>query len=287
MFTQQVANGISIGFIYALLAMGLALSYSTSRVVNFAHGDIFTLGAFIGLISQRHLGMPFAAAAPFACILVGAAAALFSYCVLWHLTASLDRSVATIALGLGLRDGMLIVFGSDSQSFANVYPTRVLVIGAVSMPVSILIVTALTGVLLLGVGLTVARSRIGIQMRAAAQDAELATMIGISTRRIQAMAFGGACMLAAAAGNLVGPLWQVYYAAGIPVGLKAFTAALLSGFGSIKGATLGGLIVGILESLIAGYVSSTWKDLMVYSCMLIALPLLPRRVLSRGSLRIG
>jgi len=286
-FTQQLVNGVSLGFVYALLALGLALAYSTSRVINFAHGDVFTLGAFVGLGLQRHLGIHFGLAAVGASIAVFLGGAVFSYHVLWRLRTSLERSVSTIALGLGLRDGMLIIFGSDSQSFDAVYPTGVIGIGGMVLPSSLLIVIALTALLLVGVGLAVTMTSIGIQMRAAAQDPELAAMIGISTRKIQALGFGSGCMLAAIAGVLVGPVWQVYYAAGSPVGVKAFTAALLGGFGSLRGATLGGLMVGVLEALLAGYVSSTWKDLGVYACLLMTLLLLPRGLVHTGSNRVG
>ena len=287
MLPQQLANGLSLGFVYALLALGLALVYSTSRVVNFAHGDVFTLGAFLGLVLQRDMGMHFGFAAAGASIAIFLGGAVFSYHVLWRLPTSLERSVATIALGLGLRDGMLILFGSDSESFDAVYPTGVIRLIGANLPASLLVISILTGLLLVGVGLVVRFTRVGIQMRAAAQDPELAAMIGISTRSVQALAFGSGCMLAAAAGVLVGPVWQVYYAAGAPVGIKAFTAALLGGFGSLAGATLGGLMVGVLEALLAGYVSSTWKDLGVYACLLITLLLLPRGLIRTALGRVG
>jgi branched-chain amino acid transport system permease protein len=284
---QQLVNGMEIGLIYGLLALGLSLAYATTRVVNFAHGEMFTLGAFIALTLQRGTSAPFVAAAATSGLALFLAGFAFAYVVLRRLRSPLARIVATIALGLVTRDGMLLVFGSDSASFSRVYPNGQLKLLGASLPYEALIVMLCTLLLLAGVWLLIMRSRLGIWMRATAQDEELATTGGIPTRMVQSLAFGLAALLAAAAGILVGPTWQVNYGTGVGIALKAFTAATLGGLGNIWGALVGGLLLGLLETLFAAYVSSSLKDLFVFSALLLALVFMPRGVFALRQARIS
>lgn len=276
MLEQQIANGVTIGLVYGLLAIGLAMAYSTTKIVNFAHGELFTFGAFIGLTLQRHLHLPFVVAASSAVLLVFLLVGLFAYLILWKLKSPLERSVATIALGLALRDLMLVLFGSDSESFAAVYPEGTLSLGSLTFSYATVLVCLVTLVLLTAVALVVRKTQCGMWMRATAQNEQLAATTGIHTRLVQAGAFGGGAALAAVAGLLITPQWQVYYGGGTVVGLKAFTAALIGGLGSFRGALLGGIIVGLVEALLAGYVSSTWKDLDVYVFLILSMLVVPR-----------
>lgn len=287
MLGQQLINGLEIGLIYGLLALGLSLAYTTTRVVNFAHGEMFTLGAFLALTLQRRAGMPFIAAGTIGAVVLFFAGLAFAYLVLWRLRSPLARVVATIALGLALRDLMLLIFGSDSASFANAYPRGHLTLFGTTLPFDGLIVTACTLVLLAGVWLLVMRTRLGVWMRATAQDEDLAATGGIPTRRVQALAFGLAALLAGTAGILVGPTWQVNYGTGVGIALKAFVAALLGGLGNIWGALVGGVLLGLLETLLAGYVSSGLKDLFVFVALLLVLVLMPRGVLAIRPARIS
>ena len=276
MFLQQILNGLSIGVVYSLLAIGLVMIFSTTRIVNFAQGEIFSLGAFAGLVIQNHFHLSFALAGIAAVTVVFLGFTLFAYVLNTYLQDSLSQSVATIALGFGLRDLMLVVFGSDSESYPHVYPEGGYAMLGLRVPYSILIISGITIVTLLGVGMFIFRTRWGIFMRAVAQDNNLARLGGIPTRVIQAISFGGGAALAALAGVLVCPEWHVSYTSGSSIALKAFTAALIGGFGSATGTLLGGLLVGLLETFIAGYVSSTWKDLDVYVCLLLLLVFLPK-----------
>jgi len=276
MLTQQLANGLTTGLIYSLLAIGLVMAYSTTKVINFAHGELFVFGAFIGLTLQRQGHLPFAVAAGLAVLVVFVFVGMFAYLILWKLKSSLERSIATIALGLALRDLMLVLFGSDSESFVAVYPGGTLSLGTITVSYATVLVCLASLVLLAATSLFVHRTRYGIWMRATAQNEQLAAMAGIPTHQVQAGAFAGGAALAALAGLLVTPQWQVYYGAGTVVGLKAFTAALIGGFGSFRGALLGGIVVGVVEALLAGYVSSTWKDSGVYVFLILVMLLMPR-----------
>jgi branched-chain amino acid transport system permease protein len=287
MFSQQLANGLVVGLIYGLLALGLSLAFATTRIVNFAHGEMFTLGAFLGLTIQRGTGLPFLLVAVVSALAVFFLASLLAQFVLWRLETPLQRSVATIALALGLRDAMLIAFGSDSASFLPVFPEGSWDMGPVVVPRSFAWVGGLTLLLLLAFVGFVERSRWGIWMRATAQDVELAAAAGVRTRRVQTLAFGLGAMLAAAAALLVGPTWQISYASGIPVGLKAFTAAVIGGLGNLWGALLGGILLGLGEALFAGYLSSAWKDFWVFLLLIGVIVFLPRGILPAQAERLG
>jgi branched-chain amino acid transport system permease protein len=287
MLGQQLANGLVVGLIYGLLALGLSLAFATTRIVNFAHGEMFTLGAFLGLTIQRETGLPFPIVAAASALAVFVLASLLAQFVLWRLETPLQRSVATIALALGLRDAMLIAFGSDSASFLPVFPAGSWEVGGVVVPRSFAWVGGLTLVLILAFVAFVERSRWGIWMRATSQDADLAAVAGIRTRRVQTLAFGLGAMLAAAAALLVGPTWQISYATGIPVALKAFTAAVIGGLGNLWGALLGGLLLGLGEALFAGYLSSSWKDFWVYLLLIGVIVFLPRGLFAAQAERLG
>lgn len=287
MFAQQLVNGFTVGLVYGLLALGLSLAYSTTRVVNFAHGEMFALGAFIGLTLQKTTNCSYAIATATSVVLVAISAASLAYLILWKLPTSLDRSVATICLSLMLRDGMLLVFGSDSATFPPIFPVGSITLLTVTIPRASLVIVAATIVILLAAWFFIARTRWGIWMRATAEDEELAAVNGIHTRRTQSFSFGAGAGLAAIAGLLICPTWQVHYGAGTTVGLKAFAAAMIGGLGNLPGALLGGLILGLLETLLVAYLSSRWKDLSVYLVLLLVLVFLPNGILSSRKKRLS
>jgi branched-chain amino acid transport system permease protein len=287
MLVQQLMNGLSTGLIYGLLALGFSLAYSTTRVINFAHGEFFTLGAFLGITLQRWGGLSPIAAAIVAALSVTAVAAAFAYGVLWRLPSALTRAVATIAASLALRDGMLLAFGSDTASFSTSSLQRTVSVLTVVVPRYTLDLTIWTAVLLIALWLLLKRTRIGVHMRATAQDRELAASAGIRVRHVEAIAFGVAALGAAAAGLLIGPSWQVNFAAGSIVGVKAFTAAMVGGLGRLGGAVIGGILLGLTEAIFAGYVSSAWKDLAVFMLLLLTLLWFPRGLFSFRAQRLG
>lgn len=287
MLCQQILNGLSIGLIYGLLAIGLVMVFSTTRIVNFAHGEIFSLGAFIGLVLQKQGQLSFLAAGIIAVAAAFFAFAVFAYVVNSTLRSALAQSVATIAVGFGLRDLMLVMFGSDSEAYPNIYPEGAFAFWGMRLSYAAAIIAVTAIGVLVAVGLFLWKSRWGIFMRAVAQNTELARTSGIRVRLFQAVAFGGGAGLAALAGVLVSPQWQVSYTGGTSIALKAFTAALIGGFSSATGTLLGGILVGLLETFIAGYVSSTWKDLFVYIFLILVLLFLPNGLFGAKARRMG
>jgi branched-chain amino acid transport system permease protein len=238
-------------------------------------------------VLQKHFNLPFGL------VLVGAVGAVFvafsafGYVIITRLRDPLMQTVATIAVGFGLRDLMLVIFGSDSAAYSPVYPEGGFNIAGMRLSYGSAIISGSTVCVLIAVGTFLWKTRWGIFMRAVAQNADLARTNGIRAGLFQGVAFGGGAALAALAGILVSPQWHVSYTGGTSIALKAFTAALIGGFHSSTGTLLGGLLVGLLETLIAGYVSSTWKDLIVYVCLLLILVLLPKGLLGTAQRRIG
>jgi branched-chain amino acid transport system permease protein len=286
MLMQQLANGLSTGLIYGLLALGFSLAYSTTRVVNFAHGDFFSLGALLGIWFQRENGFSLLPASLLSGVAMTVAAGSFAFFVLWWLRSPLQRTVATIAVSLGLRDAMLLAFGSDSASFPQVSVEGTSHLLGIVVSRYSLFLTAWTAALLLTFWFLVARTRVGTWMRATAQDPELAATSGVVVRNVEATAFALGAFAAVAGGLLIGPSWQVSYSSGSVVGVKAFTSAMLGGLGRLDGAVAGGVLLGLAEALFAGYISSAWKDLAVFLVLLVTLLFLPRGLFSRAQ-RLG
>jgi branched-chain amino acid transport system permease protein len=287
MLTQQIANGIATGLAYAVLASGLSLTFSATRIVNFAHGDLFVLGAFLCLSLQREFDVPYFPAAAISVACIVALSALIGLGVVDRIKGTLAQSIATIALGLGLRDGVLIVFGSDSASFPPLYPDGVFQFAAARIPWSSAFVAVILTVIVLAFTAFMRHSRWGLWMRAAAINNRLAESVGISVRQTRVLAFAVSGGLAAVAAVVVGPVWQVSYGLGPLVAVKAFAAAIIGGFGDLRGAFVGGLVLGLLESLFAGYVSSQWRDAAVYGLLMGILILSPRGIFQTFIRRIA
>lgn len=287
MLAQQLANGLGTGLVYGLLALGFSLAYSTTRVVNFAHGEFFALGALLGIWLQRGSGLSVFPASLISAVTMTAAAGVFAFYVLWRLRTPLQRSVATIAVSLGLRDAMLLAFGSDSASFPQASMQGSFELFGVTVPRYSMFLTASTAALLFAFWFVVSRTRLGTWMRATAQDPELAATSGVLIRNMEAGAFALGAFAAVAAGLLIGPSWQVSYSSGSVVGLKAFTSAMLGGLGRLDGAVAGGVLLGLAEALFAGYVSSAWKDLAVFLVLLVTLLFLPRGLFALRAQRLG
>ncbi len=287
MLAQQLANGVATGLCYGVLAAGLSLTYSASRVVNFAHGDLFVVSAFVCLTLQKQAGFSYAAAALIAIAGASALSGLIGFAVVDRIRPGIKQSIATIAIALGLRDGILVYFGSDSASFPALYPEGVLTAVGATIPWSTALTAAGFAVVVVGFGLWMEKSRWGIWMRAAAMNPSLASSVGVSVGRMRILAFCLSGGLAAAAAALIGPSWQVNHALGGLIAVKAFAAAVIGGFGDLRGAVLGGLALGLAESMFAGYVSSAWRDLAVYGLLLLVLALKPTGLLSMAARRIA
>jgi len=274
-FAQQLLNGIAWGSIYALIALGFTMVYGVLKLINFAHGEVYMMGAMTGYYAAHALGLAGApslvglaatlAISMAACALLGAAIERVAYRPL-RSAGRLAPLITAIGVSLLLQNAGQLAFGADPKFFPALIESRE-VVRAGAVAVSNIQLAVLTTSLLLMAALefVVMRTRFGRAMRAVSFDAPAAALMGVNVDRVIQGTFVLGSALAAAAGVLVGlsnpkidPLM------GLLPGLKAFVAAVLGGIGSIPGAMLGGLLLGVVETFVAGYVSSTYRDAIAF-----------------------
>jgi len=279
---QQLLNGVTWGSIYALIALGYTMVYGVLRLINFAHGEVYMMGAMTGYYAARWLGV---AGTPSVAGLVGVLIASMIVCGL--LGALIERVayrplrgagrlaplITAIGVSLLLQNAGQLVFGADPKFFPPLLESHeVLRAGEVAIS-NIQLTVLVTAVLLMGaLEYIVQRTRFGRAMRAVSYDAPAAALMGVPVDRVITGTFVLGSMLAAAAGILVGlanpkidPLM------GLMPGLKAFVAAVLGGIGSVPGAMAGGLLLGVIETLVTGYLSSTYRDAIAFVILVLIL----------------
>ena len=279
---EQLLNGIQWGSIYALIALGYTMVYGVLKLINFAHGEVYMVGAMVGYYAARFLGVadsPSIGAllivllvAMVACGLLGALIERVAYRPL-RSAGRLAPLITAIGVSLLLQNAGQLVFGADPKFFPPLIRSEAaLRIGGIAVS-NIQIVVLVTAILLMG-GLqyVVRRTRFGRAMRAVSYDAPAAALMGVPVDRVILGTFVLGSCLAAAAGILVGlsnpkidPLM------GLMPGLKAFVAAVLGGIGSIPGAMLGGILLGVIETLVTGYLSSTYRDAIAFVILVLIL----------------
>jgi branched-chain amino acid transport system permease protein len=279
---QQLLNGITWGGIYALIALGYTMVYGVLKLINFAHGDVYMVGAMTGFYAAHALG--FAAHPSLAGLVVTLAVSMAVCGVLGALiervayrplrgAGRLAPLITAIGVSLLLENAGQLVFGADPKFFPPLLESRELVrVGAVALS-NIQAVVLVTAVLLMaGLQFVVTRTRFGRAIRAVSFDAPAASLMGVPVDRVILGTFVLGSALAAAAGILVGlsnpkidPLM------GIMPGLKAFVAAVLGGIGNIPGAMVGGILLGVVETLVSGYLSSTYRDAIAFVILIAIL----------------
>jgi branched-chain amino acid transport system permease protein len=292
-FLEQLVNGLTIGSFYALVALGYSMVYGVMKLINFAHGDLFALGAYLGYslltLSSSWLTQTFglwggiAFTAVVVALGVGTAGVLVERIAYRPVYPSGRLSLVVSALGMAIfiENGIMAIWGARPQAFpAKVVPSgRFLLLG---IPVTVLqmSILAISFFLMVVIWFIVEKTKFGAAVRAAALDRETATLVGIDVRKVIFFVFAFGPGL----GGLAGLMNGLYYRAisfnmGWNYGLKAFTATILGGIGNIPGAMLGGLLLGIIESLLAGYVSGAWKDVFVFLILILVLIFKPRGLL--------
>jgi len=281
-FFQQLLNGIAWGGIYALVALGYTMVYGVLKLINFAHGEIYMVGAMTGYYTAHALGLtvePSAGGLALVlvvsmgtCALLGATIERVAYRPLRG-APRLAPLITAIGVSLLLQNAGQLVFGADPKFFPPLLESReVFRIGALAISNIQLVVVVTALALMAGLELVVMRTRFGRAMRAVSVDAPAASLMGVNVDRVIAGTFMLGSALAAAAGILVGlsnpkidPLM------GLLPGLKAFVAAVLGGIGSIPGAMVGGLLLGVIETLVSAYLSSTYRDAIAFVILIAIL----------------
>ena len=291
-FFQQLVNGITWGSVYALIALGYTMVYGILRLINFAHGDVFMLGAFLAYYSAGWLGVqvhPSWGGALLVLLIAMAGAGIAGFLIERFAYRPVRKSsrltalITAIGVSLLLENGGLLVFGTDPRFFPQVARVEKIHLGGGVTVTNIqLIILAVSIVLMLALRWIVMYTKVGKAMRAVSWNRDAATLMGIDTDRIISFTFVLGAVLAAAAGVLVGLMNpKIDPLMGIMPGLKAFVAAVVGGIGNIPGAVLGGLIMGVSEVLVVGYVSSTYRDAIAFILLIAILLFRPAGLLGK------
>lgn len=293
-FLQQLINGLSLGSIYALIALGYTMVYGVLRFINFAHGDVFMIGAFGGLYLSRWLKPLVAGWPPYlsaltvliltmaGCALLGMLIEVLAYRPL-RKRPRLTALITAIGVSLFLEYTGQLVFGAAPRGFPELIPDRTVGgIGGLTVTHTQLIVLGVTLMLLAALRFIVLRTRLGMAMRAVSYNPTAAALVGINANVIISFTFALGSALAAAAGIFFSLLYQAIDPfMGVLPGIKAFVAAVLGGVGNLPGAALGGLIIGVLETFVAGSKFSTFRDAIAFTILILILLFRPSGLLGK------
>ena len=290
---QQIINGISLGSIYALIALGYTMVYGVLRFINFAHGDVFMVGAFVGYYAAPHIvpltGGNLFLAGPLimllsmiVCSALGVITEKLAYKPL-RSRPKLTVLITAIGVSLFLEFGGQLLFGPDPKPFPVLYPS-VTVVDTQNLTIksTTLVVIGSAIVLMYLLRLIVLKTKIGTAMRAVSFNQQAASLMGININTVISFTFIVGSSLAAAGGILYGTLYpSINPLMGVFPGLKAFISAVLGGIGNIPGAAFGGLIIGLLETFVTGYLSPTFRDAIAFGILILILLFKPSGLFGR------
>ncbi|HEY5079854.1 MAG TPA: branched-chain amino acid ABC transporter permease [Opitutaceae bacterium] len=289
-FLQQLINGLSLGAIYALIALGYTMVYGVLRFINFAHSDVFMVGAYIGYFVGKHLphgtiwgGLTAMGAAMLGCAVLGMSIERLVYRPLRG-GPTLNVLITAIGVSLFLEYTGQLVFGATPRAFPSIFPEKVIEVRGLIISMNQVIVIVVASVLMVALQFTVFKTKMGTAMRAVALNPKAAQLVGINIDVVISFTFALGSALAGAGGVLyalnypsIDPLM------GVVPGLKAFVAAVLGGIGNIPGATLGAMILGLVETFVDGSRWSTYKDAIAFAILIGILLFRPAGLLGRAT----
>ena len=285
-FLQQLVNGFSLGSIYALIALGYTMVYGIIKLINFAHCDVYMIGAYVGYFCMTQLRLPFWYAlviSMLACMLLGMAIERAAYKPLRG-APRIAALITAIGVSLLLEYGMMFFVGAGVRSYPPMtgFMTETFDLKGIVVSAQQFIIIGVTVVLMVVLQIIVKYTKIGKSMRAVSTDRDAAELMGVNVNATISFTFAIGSALAGAAGVLVG----VYYNSinplmGVLPGLKAFIAAVFGGIGIIPGAMFGGYFIGMVEVLVAGYINSTYRDAVVFAILILVLIFKPAGLLGK------
>jgi branched-chain amino acid transport system permease protein len=293
---QQLINGLSLGGIYALIALGYTMVYGIIELINFAHGDVYTLGTFFSLailgllgVSAELHGLPLVGvvlvtvlSAMVLCGIVGVLIERLAYRRLRN-APRLAPLITAIGVSFILQNLMQLWRGPSPVPFPDVIPNPTFHLGGVEIATKQILVVALAVVMMIGLQLFIYRTRTGKAMRATAQDRDAAQLMGININTTIAVTFLIGSALAGAAGFVSGVYYgTTWFFNGFSAGLKAFTAAVLGGIGNLAGAMLGGFAIGLIEAFTTQFISDQWSNVVVFSVLVLVLVFRPSGLLGEA-----
>ena len=281
---QTIIGGIGIGSLYALVALGTTMTYRSMGLINFAHGSIYMVGTYLGIIWYQGMVLGLHVPFPIAFVIGVCLNAVLGFFLerIFRPLADVDMRnmlLGTIGLGFILDNLMVIIFGGEGFAVTSPLSTKPIIIAGIKfMPQNIMFITV-ASVLVVCLQLFLSRSKFGKAMRASAMDREIARTVGIPVNTMNAITFAIGAGLAAAAGILAAPIVYVNPAMGAAVGQKGFASAVLGGLGNIPGAIVGGLLFGVFEAISAGFISSAYTKGIAFIVLLVILMFKPSGIL--------
>lgn len=290
MLEQQLINGLTLGLIYAMIAVGYTMVYGVIELINFAHGEIYMLGAFLCVTFITVLGIPFYVAiflAMCCCSVCGILLDIIAYRPLRN-APRLAALITAIGMSIFLQNLAMIIWGSRPKPFPQhqvpQYLNEVAVtFGSIQLTWLQVFIFAITIMMMIGLNLIIMKTRIGTAMRALSQNKKAAALMGINVNMVISFTFALGSAMGAVAGVLVAVYYNTMYPTmGYVAGVKAFAAAVLGGIGSVPGAMLGGVVLGVAEALGAGYVSSLYRDGVAYAVMIAVIIFRPSGILNKA-----
>ncbi len=296
---QYIISGLAIGSIYALIAVGYAMIWKAMGVLNFSQGQVFMLGGFFGLTSLRLMGTPSAGTLPViigVAVFVGGLAILLALFTQTFVFAPIQRRtpperlkvnmlVSTMAVGIILENAARLIWGTEPIFFPRIFGSRVFMFADIFIPEHYIRIIGLAVVLVVFLQVLLYKTKMGRAMRAIAQDRDTAALMGVNVKQGIYITLCVTYVLGALAGMLVAPLLYVSFDYGGLFGLKGFTAAVIGGIGTVPGAIIGGLVLGVVENVGAGLIDATYKSAIAFLILILVLLIKPSGLLGKRTVQ--
>lgn len=284
-FIQTLISGLSLGSIYALIALGYTMVYGIAKMLNFAHGDIIMIGAYAGIVTVNQLGLPPIVAVIVSVVICAGLGMLIEFLAYKPLRQAPPLSVLITAIGVSylLQNLALIIFGSQQKAYPSLIELPSFTIGGVTVDGISVLTLLMTALIMVVLSFFINKTKLGKAMRAVSEDKNAASLMGISVNRTITLTFAIGSALAAFASIFYG-MSYVYIkpTTGAMPGIKAFTAAVFGGIGSIPGAMLGGILLGMIEQFSKTYISTLWADAIVFGVLVLVLVVKPTGLLGKN-----
>ena len=281
---QTLISGLSLGSIYALIALGYTMVYGIAKMLNFAHGDVIMVGAYSGIVAVAQLGLSPWVTVIVSIVVCAVLGVVIEFCADKPLRQAAPLSVLITAIGVSylLQNAALLIFGSQQMAYPTLVKLPGFTVGGVQVDGITVLTLAVTAALMAALTLFIDKTKLGKAMRAVSEDKDAATLMGISVDRTITLTFAIGSALAAFASMFYG-MTYVYIkpTTGAMPGIKAFTAAVFGGIGSIPGAMLGGILLGLIEQLSKTYISTLWADAIVFAVLVAVLVVKPTGLLGK------
>ncbi|MGL4606887.1 MAG: branched-chain amino acid ABC transporter permease [Eubacteriaceae bacterium] len=286
LFLQQLINGLNVGSIYALIAIGYTMVYGIIKLINFAHGEIMMLGAYFAFIAATTFNFPVWGVVLFSMTItaiIGVTMEFVAYRPLRN-APRLSALITAIGMSLFLQNLALLIFKPEPKIMPKIFPEQIFTIAGIDISSITIITISLSLIFMVLLDVYIKKTKQGRAMRAVSEDKDAAILMGINVNRTISLTFALGSALGALGGILFSVAYiQIYPTMGVMPGLKAFIAAVLGGIGIVPGAMLGGFIIGMVETMTKAYLSTTWADAIVFGILIIVLLFKPTGILGKNT----